>query len=216
MPVHRQQTEDDDMVWPPDDLTGEWVVENGRLMTWHSIPGFDGSSPGVGDQWNPFGCRGRTGNRDYRAWFENRVPKTVEGAKKDLQERIKTKVCAQQGTSPTTIPGLVGGKDDIDVAPSMGRYGDSAQDFWERHVKLGFFEFKAEKVSIKWKPNCCFDYSATIYVEEQTGADAPWADGGEDCWEDPLWFTGLFVKRNLRMAEWPVSGTYCCPNGGKK
>jgi|GEM_PF-3525802 len=20
----------------------------------------------------------------------------------------------------------------------------------------------------------------------------------------------------LRMAEWPVSGTYCCPNGGKK
>jgi hypothetical protein len=40
MPVHRQQTEDDDMVWPPDDLTGEWVVENGRLMTWHSIPGF--------------------------------------------------------------------------------------------------------------------------------------------------------------------------------
>ena len=33
MPIHRQQTEDDDMVWPPDDFTGEWVVEwpNGRV-----------------------------------------------------------------------------------------------------------------------------------------------------------------------------------------
>lgn len=33
MPVHRQHSDDDDMVWPPDDFTGEWVVEwpNGQV-----------------------------------------------------------------------------------------------------------------------------------------------------------------------------------------
>ena len=33
MPIHRQQSEDDDMVWPPDDFTGEWIVEwpNGQV-----------------------------------------------------------------------------------------------------------------------------------------------------------------------------------------
>ena len=33
MPVHRQQSDEDDMVWPPDDFTGEWVVEwpNGEV-----------------------------------------------------------------------------------------------------------------------------------------------------------------------------------------
>jgi hypothetical protein len=33
MPIHRQQTDDDEMEWPPDDFTGEWVVEwpNGQV-----------------------------------------------------------------------------------------------------------------------------------------------------------------------------------------
>mgnify|MGYP001588850461 CR=1 FL=1 len=33
MAVHRQLSEDDDMIWPPDDFTGEWVVEwpNGQI-----------------------------------------------------------------------------------------------------------------------------------------------------------------------------------------
>jgi len=33
MPIHRQQTDDDDMTWPADDFTGEWVVQwpNGQV-----------------------------------------------------------------------------------------------------------------------------------------------------------------------------------------
>jgi antitoxin component YwqK of YwqJK toxin-antitoxin module len=33
MPIHRQETDDEDMVWPPDDFSGEWVVEwpNGQI-----------------------------------------------------------------------------------------------------------------------------------------------------------------------------------------
>ena len=33
MPVHRQKTDDDEMVWPPDNFTGEWIVEwsNGQV-----------------------------------------------------------------------------------------------------------------------------------------------------------------------------------------
>ena len=33
MPVIRHKNEDDDMIWPPDDFTGEWIVEwpNGAL-----------------------------------------------------------------------------------------------------------------------------------------------------------------------------------------
>jgi RHS repeat-associated protein len=176
------------------------------------------SSPGAGDQFNPFGLRGNTSQKNYKNWFETRFPKTVAGAKSDLETRIKEKVCAIKGQSPSTIPDLTGGKDDIDVKNDMKRYGDPAQDPWERHVQIGDFEIKAKNVKItNWHkgnpPTCadCFDYEATVYIEEQTGADPPWAPGGEDCYEDPLWFTGMFGKRKVNMGEWNVKGSHCCP-----
>lgn len=175
-------------------------------------------SPGAGDQFNPFGLRGDTSKKNYKNWFETRFPKTVAGAKSDLETRIKEKVCATKGQSPSTIPDLTDGKDDIDVKNDMKRYGDPAQGPWERHVQIGNFEFKAKNVKItNWHkeppPNCadCFDYEATVYIEEQTGADPPWAPGGEDCYEDPLWFTGMFGKRKVNMGEWNVKGAHCCP-----
>jgi hypothetical protein len=202
--------------WDVLGLVGPYHTPNWGMPPSNSKP--CSSSPGAGDQFNPFGLRGNTSQKNYKNWFETRFPKTVAGAKSDLETRIKEKVCATKGQSPSTIPDLTGGKDDIDVKNDMKRYGDPAQDPWERHVQIGNFEIKAKNVKItNWHkgnpPTCadCFDYEATVYIEEQTGADPPWAPGGEDCYEDPLWFTGMFGKRKVNMGEWNVKGSHCCP-----
>lgn len=33
MPIHRQKSDTDDMIWPPDNFSGEWIVEwpNGQI-----------------------------------------------------------------------------------------------------------------------------------------------------------------------------------------
>lgn len=191
---------------------GQWVYKE------QTYTGYGGPRPGAGDQWNPFGYRGSTGKKDYRGFFEWRFPKTVAGAKDLLETRIKEKVCAQASKSefPESIPNLVDGKDDVDIKnPDMSRFGDFPQDFWEKNVDLGKFEIKAENVHIQWRrPLCCFEYTATVYIEEQTGADPPSAPGGEFFnLFDPLYFTPYFYesKRHVRMAEWQISGFHCCP-----
>ena len=166
-------------------------------------------SPGILDQFNPFGLFGRKGYEDYTRWFETRFPNTIAGAKSLIAERIVQNACKMPLFRPTQLPDMVG-SDDVDIFPDMSRFGDEPESFWERHVMIGSFEIKAENITLKWITPCCFVYSATMFVQEHTGADAPWESGGEDCWEDPLWFTGLFVSRDVKMAHWLINGIGCC------
>jgi len=169
-------------------------------------------APGLGDQFNPFGCRGRTGKANYTTWFSQRFPNTIEGAKKLLAQRISEKGCGRISQKPSLLPDLTGPLDDVDIGANMQRFGDKPQNFWERNAMIGNFEIKADNVQLNWVNDCCFEYTATVFVQEHTGADAPWQPGGECLGEDPLWFTGMFVSRDVRMAEWNVSGKKCCPS----
>jgi hypothetical protein len=167
--------------------------------------------PGPWDQFNPCGCRGRTGEEDYTDWFNTRFPNSVRGAKELLAERIIKKACANKSDKPSTLEDFTSDKDDVNIKyPDMRRFGDNPQTWWERCVCIGSFEFKAENIQLRWENNCCFSYSATVYVLENAGADAPWEPGGQCCGEDILWFTGCFVSRKVRMAEWTISGDFCC------
>lgn len=167
-------------------------------------------APGLGDQFNPFGCRGRTGTANYRTWFSQRFPNTITGSKKEIGERISKKACSDIKSKPTSIPDLTGPLDDIDIRPDMVRFDDQSQNWWETHVQIGFFEIKAENVQLNWINDCCFFYTATMFVQEHTGADAPWVPGGQCDGEDILWLTSMFWSRDVRMAEWNISGGKCC------
>jgi len=178
---------------------------------WDPLPPLP-PAPGPGDQINPLGCRGRTGTANYTTWFNERFPNTIEGAKNLLIQRISDKGCEKISHRPNTLPDLTGPLDDVDIGSHMQRYGDISQNFWERNVMIGNFEIKADNVQLNWVNVCCFEYTATVFVLEHTGADAPWQPGGECLGEDPLWFSGVFVSRDVRMAEWNVSGVKCCPS----
>lgn len=172
------------------------------------------NAPGPWDQFNPFGIRGESGVENYTNWFENRFPKTITGARSIFDERIKTAICNQMANMPSSLPNMDGTVEDndVDINSNMKRFGDMSENFWERNVMIGSFEIKCREIKISWSSNCCFTYTATMYVLEQTGADRPWEKGGEICMIDPLWFTGMFVKRNVEMAKWTISGLHCCEN----
>ena len=169
-----------------------WIDELGLLP-----------SPGVGDQINPFGWRG-SDKKNYTEWFENRFPKTCAGAKQLLGKRIIERTCSKRSSHPTSIFPIIDRQGQVDVYNNMKRYGDKPQGIWERYVKIGNFVIQAEHISIIWDNECCFRYTATVFVLENTGADP-----GEI-----LSYTKMFVGRRVRMAEWPISGSSCCGGGG--
>ena len=172
--------------------------------------------PGLSDQWNPFGMYGSTGTERYDLWFFKRFPKTMRGATDIIKGRVEKKACIFKcqpgitaGTEFSLLP-FTGGQDDVDITPDMRRFGDEPQNWWERNVKIGAFEIKAEMIRVTWTNSRCFKYSAVLYIEERTGADRPFS-GQNQCWiEDPAWITGLFVRRTVRMADWSVSADHCC------
>ena len=176
--------------------------------------GFDLPSPGGGDQINPFGLRGNSGNKDYKKWFEYRFPKTISGSKSLLESRItnhiKTKYCFKKAHTfnPLEIKGP-GGEDfsDVDINPNMQRFGDRPQGRFMRRIELGFFELKFENVKIKWdNKTCCFSYTGNMYVLEQTGV----GEGEPEDFLEPL-----AGKRFVRMGNWAISGKSCCPKSKK-
>lgn len=178
-----------------------------------SVPKF---SPGIGDQINPFGLRGREGTRDYRRWFEIRFPNTVNGATELLREIIQKKICRNCCGKPNTVDGLTNPQEDVDIKPDMRRFGDEEQTFWERRVQIGYFEFKADDISIYWQEECGgFRYAARIYVIEHTGADFPFSKNSTNMLCDMLWFTGMFVSRDVTMAEWYIYGIGECDGVAK-
>ncbi|MBA8889705.1 RHS repeat-associated protein [Dokdonella fugitiva] len=158
------------------------------------------AEPGLGDQFNPGGARG-PGNADYTQYFETRFPNTIAGGKLLFDERIRKKICelANGSNSPTVIPGLNSGADDIDIQPDMKRFNDQPQGWYERNVKIGAFELKTDAVNVLWDGSdlqCskCFMYTTTMYVLENTGDNR---------------LPG-FTERPVRMANWPLSGRGCC------
>ncbi|MEM7792431.1 MAG: RHS repeat-associated core domain-containing protein [Verrucomicrobiota bacterium] len=128
----------------------------------------DNNRPGFFDQLNPGGIIGDSGDVDYTDYFDERFPESVAGAKSTLEGRIishiKSNYCYDQGDSfdPDELDEL----SDIDIKPDMERFGDTPQNWWEANINIGHFEFKFDNVSITWRPDCCFEFTATMYVEE--------------------------------------------------
>ena len=158
-------------------------------------------SPGLGDQLNPAGLRGNTGQTDYSRWFNERFPNSVEGARDLVRQRIKEWIWKNCAKRPATAPGAENGSEiqDVDIRPDMKRFGDAPQGRYERSVQIGFFEFRTDPAKIRWLSNYQFCFETKMYVEEQTGADS--AIGG----------LFLFNKRFVRMGEWPLLGCGTCP-----
>jgi RHS repeat-associated protein len=163
-------------------------------------------SPGVGDQLNPGGLRGKTGQADYTQWFNERFPNSVEGARDLLRQRIKEWIRNNCAKRSATAPGAENGSEiqDVDIRPDMKRFGDAPQGPYERNVQIGFFEFRTDAAQIRWTGNYQFCFVTKMYVEEQTGADS--AIGG----------LFLFNKRYVRMAEWPLQGCGTCTSSCDK
>jgi len=158
-------------------------------------------SPGLRDQLNPGGFRGNSGQTDYTQWFNERFPKSVEGARDLLRQRIKDWIKKNCAKRPATAPGAENGSEiqDVDIRPDMNRFGDAPQGGYERNVQIGNFEFRTDSAKIRWLSNYQFCFDTKMYVEEQTGAGS--AIGG----------AFLFNKRFVRMAEWSVQGCWTCP-----
>jgi|SRR5262245_22757392 len=157
--------------------------------------------PGLGDQVNPFGLRGSAGRVDYAQWFNDRFPKSVEGAADLLKQRTKEWIRKNCGKRPTTAPAAENGSEiqDVDIRPDMRRFGDAPQGTYERSVQIGFFEFRTDPAKIRWNSSYHFCFETMMYVEEQTGADT--ALGG----------ALLFNKRFVRMGQWTLKGCGACP-----
>jgi RHS repeat-associated protein len=162
------------------------------------------SGPGAWDQWNPGGLRGRTGEKDYREWFEFRFPKTVEGAKKEILASI-----IEKGCSTTPRPSILSGIKPVVIEPDMKKFGDKPQTFWEKRFRIGYFSFKADAASLNWNNPCLFYYQTDIYIYEHTGADPLW-HSGSNFFPDILWFSGMFVSRDVKMGHWHMEGYACC------
>jgi len=95
------------------------------------------------------------------------------------------------------------GNSDVDIKPDMKRFGDVSQSWYEKNFMIGYFELKFENVHIMWNDeNCCFTYTATMYVLEQTGV----GPGEKESFVEPL-----CGKRYVDMARWDLTGKGCCP-----
>lgn len=173
------------------------------------------SGPGVWDQWNPLGLRGRTGEKDYREWFEFRFPNTIKNAKEELIKKIIKNSCSSFPL-PKTIPPVEGIHVDPDIVDPDIRdnrinYYDKPQSLWERYAKIGEFWIKTDTIQLKWENPCEFTYMTTIFIEERTGTD-PIGSSGFNFIPD---FVGIFqctYLRDVRMAKWPIEGKGCCEN----
>jgi len=159
-----------------------------------------GRAPGLSDQINPFGIRGNTGSREYQKWFEARFPNTVAGAKKLISHRIDQQI---QKHIKSGIP-IKGGSikvKDVDIQPDMKRFGDESQNFIERNVVIGSFEFDVENIQVEYtltgQKTVQYDWSARVFIREQTGVGP-----GEPL--DELEF--LAAKRILDYGGWEVNG----------
>jgi RHS repeat-associated protein len=180
--------------------TATYAYVNGNPYTAVDRLGLAGS-PGIADQFNPYGVRG-DGETNYTAYFNKRFPKTISGAAKLFEQRIKAKVCtrAEIGFS-ASAPAMSGGADDIDIQPDMGRFGDQPQGYYERNVKLGAFELKTTEIQVAWDKlpmqcSSCFSFSTTMYAKENTGDNGIPGSG--------------FRERTVIMGRWPIVGRACC------
>jgi hypothetical protein len=136
-----------------------------------------------------------TGQENYTAFFEERVPKSLAGARNLLAERIFEEIQSRDlhGERPATI--TLKKELDVDIAPDMKRFGDKPQNWIERDVKIGSFELKAENIQIKWNEKGEASFQFDMYVEEQTGI-------GKGEKYSTMVTRLIFTKRHVRMGEW--------------
>ena len=152
----------------------------------------------------------RSDSFDYTQWLKTRFPKTTEGATTLLIQRMNDSVCKARESFPTSIPDLVDGGNDVDVDASMSRFGDRAENFWERYAMIGNFEIRAKDISITWIDDCCYKYTMTIFVWEHFGRTT---DSGANFSDFLLWPVDVITKpREASLGEWQVSGENCCEN----
>ncbi len=179
-----------------------------------SDPPFPGIPPGPGlyDQWNPFNNRANETKVNYREWFEWRFPKSIQRVKEMLMDQIKEMACLEYKLS-NFIPPLKGFEVNHELLED-GNYFDIPQTWWEKHASIGKFWIKADSTHLIWKNSCQFSYITVIYVQEHTGADKPtWMLTPVPVpkpWLDVLYYTKLFIPRDVRMAEWLIIDSECC------
>ena len=178
-------------------------VGNDGVNQWDYLGMADSGSPGIGDQINPFGLRG-DGQKDYKGYFDGRFPKAVAGAKELLKKRIKESICkGVDSDRPKQVK-----VQDVDISPNGKRFGDVAQNFYERKFQIGYFEIKAEPADITWLSRCSYSYKSIAYIEETTGANPLYDMKGI---ADVAAVTNGFWQRKVRMAEWDISDNGVCP-----
>ena len=161
------------------------------------------------DQINPGGCRGDSGEADYRKWFDQRFPGTMAAARNFLQGKISV---ALGGFCETySVPSIycrVGptpaGKDEKNYLGNFDKFGDETESWLEEHTMIGNFsvhlDFKITPIG-----NHKFSWSASAVV---------WEDAGTSYTDNDLFFflAWFCKKRRVKMGEWflGIGEIDCC------
>ncbi len=161
------------------------------------------------DQINPGGCRGDSGEADYRKWFDQRFPGTMAAARNFLQGKISV---ALGGFCETySVPSIycrVGptpaGKDEKNYLGNFDKFGDETESWLEEHTMIENFsvhlDFKITPIG-----NHKFSWSASAVV---------WEDAGTSYTDNDLFFflAWFCKKRRVKMGEWflGIGEIDCC------
>ena len=160
------------------------------------------------DQINPNGEGDDT--RDYKAWLDTRLPKTVDKAidaiKKSIENRVQKLCC----TKDTTISKEELTKIKYGINNSViKKAGDEEYSLFEEYLQIGRFSFYVKDVKIKWDRDT-YSWSAIAYAEEQTGTTPP-NDRGANKLDYVLSKVPFIGKsRKLIIAEYKIGNTGYC------
>ena len=160
------------------------------------------------DQINPDGEGDDT--RDYKAWLDTRLPKTVNVALTAIKESIEKRIQKLCCTKDTTISKEELTKIQYGINDSViKKAGDEGYSLYEKYLQIGRFSFYVKDVKIKWDKDS-YSWSAIAYAEERTGTTPP-DDPGANKLDYVLSKIPYIGKsRKLIIAEYKIENIGSC------
>ena len=157
-------------------------------------------------------------DEDLTEWFFRRFPNALEFAKSKMRETLSSKICANNGAStmPNDSTTWAFGADDF------AKYGDENMSFYEEYLLMGHFSVRTKDIAVIWANKCEFSWTATFYLEDQTGSTFPSLKDKLPAFLYDLVIhsypilTYIFWPRTVIMGEWEDSGSGCCPEKENK